>query len=283
MDTGMIAARRRATPRLLAAVLAAVLAVVVGWLWFRSSSLVAITNVTIAGVSGPHDAQINTSLRRAARGMTTLDFNLGTLTAAVRRFPEVRSLTASTSFPHSLAVRVDEQLPIAKVIVDGRPVVVASDGMLLRGRSLPRRRLPVIALSVAPVGNRLSEPGAPQIVQVLATAPWRLLAHISRAVHTAQHGVVVTLRGGPSIYFGDPVGLRDKWLSAVAVLASSGSAGASYIDVTDPQRPAAGVNTAPALSTTTAGSPAAGSTSSAAAGTITVPASTVPTGTVGGG
>jgi hypothetical protein len=133
---------------------------------------------------------------------------------------------------------------------------------------------------VTPVGNRLSEPGAPQIVRVLATAPWQLLAHIRRAAHTAQHGVVVSLRGGPSIYFGDLAGLRDKWLAAEAVLSSSGSAGASYIDVTDPQRPAAGVRTTPASTTTAGASPAAGSTLSTGAGTVTLPTSTVATSTV---
>jgi hypothetical protein len=51
---------------------------------------------------------------------------------------------------------------------------------------------------------------------------------------------VAQLRNGPSIYFGDANQLAAKWSAAVAVLADSGSAEAVYIDVTDPQRPAAG-------------------------------------------
>ena len=283
----MTTVRRRVTPRLIAVVLASALALVAGWMWFRNSSLVAIRTVTIAGVSGPHVAQIKSSLRRAAEGMTTLDFNLGTLTEAVKRFPEVRFLSASTSFPHSLAVQVDEQLPIAKVIVDGRAIAVASDGLLLRGHSLPRRPLPLIPLSVTPVGDRLSEPGAPQVVKVLSAAPWQLLAHIRRAVYSAQHGVVVSVRGGPSIYFGDVHSLRAKWLAAAAVLSSSGSAGASYIDVTDPQQPAAGVQSAPTSGTTTGASTATGTsttgtsttvTSTTGAVGVTTPAATVPAG-----
>ena len=42
------------------------------------------------------------------------------------------------------------------------------------------------------------------------------------------------------MYFGDAPSARAKWLAAAAVLADPGSAGASYIDVTDPVRPAAG-------------------------------------------
>jgi cell division protein FtsQ len=254
MDGGVTTARRHVTLRSIAVALAFVLVLIAALLWFRSSSLVAIQKVAISGVSGPHTVQIDGSLRRAAEGMTTLDFNLGALTTAVKRFPEVHSISASTGFPHSLAVRVDEQLPIAKVIVDGSPIAVASDGVLLRGRRLPRRPLPLIPLSVPPVGATLSEPGAPALVRVLAAAPWQLLAHIRRAIDTPAHGVVVGLRSGPNIYFGDLHALRAKWLAAAAVLASSGSAGASYIDVTDPQRPAAGAQTTPAAATTTAGS-----------------------------
>jgi hypothetical protein len=51
---------------------------------------------------------------------------------------------------------------------------------------------------------------------------------------------VAQLRNGPSIYFGDPSRLEAKWASATLVLADSGSNGAVYIDVTDPNRPVAG-------------------------------------------
>jgi cell division septal protein FtsQ len=277
VDGDVTAVRRRVTPRSLAVVAAVVLALVAGWLWFRSSSLVGIRAVTIVGVSGPHTAQIDASLRRAAESMTTLDFNIGTLTAAVKRFPEVHGVTASTGFPHSLAVRVDEQLPIAKVIVDGSPVLVASDGALLRGRPAPHRPLPLILVSVPPVGSTLSEPGAPAVVSVLAAAPWALLAHIRRARYTTAHGVVVSLRGGPNIYFGDRHALRAKWLAAAAVLSSSGSAGAVYIDVTDPERPAAGVQTTPVATSTT---PTSSVTSPS--GSVTTPSgsATSPTGSV---
>ena len=50
----------------------------------------------------------------------------------------------------------------------------------------------------------------------------------------------MALRDGPQLYFGDAGRLTAKWDSAVAVLANSSSAGAAYIDVTDPSRPAAG-------------------------------------------
>ena len=50
----------------------------------------------------------------------------------------------------------------------------------------------------------------------------------------------VALRDGPLVYFGDDTQLAAKWRSAIRALADPTSAGASYIDVTDPNRPAAG-------------------------------------------
>jgi len=75
---------------------------------------------------------------------------------------------------------------------------------------------------------------------LLAAAPQRLLGRVSQATSVTLHGLVAQIRDGPSIYFGDASRLSAKWIAASAVLADSKSAGAIYIDVTDPQRPAAG-------------------------------------------
>jgi cell division protein FtsQ len=257
-------ARRLVRPRWVVAAGAVVLLLCGAWFWFRSSSLVAIRDVHITGVSGPHAAQIETSLRRAAEGMTTLDFDSSTLLASVRRFPEVHTLSASTSFPHGLEIQVDERRPIAELIASGSSIVVASDGTLMRGRPAPRGPLPQIPLTASPQGATLSRGGAKTLLRLLQAAPWQLLPHISRVRRTATHGIVASLRSGPSIYFGDGRDLGAKWLAVVAVLAASGSAGASYIDVTDPQHPAAGVPVANSAAPPP-GSTAAGATNGTAA------------------
>ena len=56
----------------------------------------------------------------------------------------------------------------------------------------------------------------------------------------STHGVIVQLRDGPQLYFGQMTQLRRKWDAALAVLQDRSSAGASYIDLSDPQRPAPG-------------------------------------------
>ena len=51
---------------------------------------------------------------------------------------------------------------------------------------------------------------------------------------------MVELRDGPELIFGDATHVRAKWIAATRVLADPEAAGATYIDVRLPGRPAAG-------------------------------------------
>jgi hypothetical protein len=107
------------------------------------------------------------------------------------------------------------------------------------------------------------------------------LAKLSQVSHDAAHGLTAQLRGGPAIYFGDGTEARAKWRAALEVLADPGSAGATYIDVTDPRRPAAGAGGGGSAAS------AGGSTLSAGASTMSAAASAASAGgaaasTVGG-
>jgi hypothetical protein len=115
---------------------------------------------------------------------------------------------------------------------------VAADGTLLHGVQ-PAATLPTIALAVTPGGTRVTGTTRDE-VRMLAAAPYELLARISTASSDSVHGVVAQLRSGPQIDFGDATQLAAKWRSALQVLADPHSAGAGYIDVTVPSRPAAG-------------------------------------------
>jgi hypothetical protein len=165
---------------------------------------------------------------------------LGQLHTAVAPYPVVKALQVETAFPHGMRIRVIEEVPVGKVTIGGETIAVAGDGALLHD-SGPVGQLPQIPLRVAPGGPRLTG-SALEVAALLAAAPYRLLTHISQATSGSGHGLVAELRSGPSIYFGDGGRLRAKWIAAMAVLANSGASGAQYIDVTDPERPAAGVS-----------------------------------------
>jgi cell division septal protein FtsQ len=233
-----------------------------GWLWLRDSSLVAVTKVKVTGVTGPDAGAIRSALVGASRAMTTLDVNMSQLRSAVSPFPVVSDLRVSTQFPHGMRIRVIERPPVAMVSIAGKSVAVAGDGTLLHG-ILVSAPLPLIPLTVPPGGPRLTG-AALQSAKLLAAAPNALLPKIAQISTESGHGLVAQIRGGPRVYFGSGSNLRAKWLAASAVLADPGSAGAMYVDVTDPVRPAAGAGSATASAGGSAGAstaPSAGASS----------------------
>lgn len=248
----------RLRPRVVVGLMALVALLGGAWLWLRDSQLVSVEHVHVTGQSGPDAAQIRSALVAAAHNMTTLDVRMSQLRTAVAPYPVVKDLRVSTQFPHGMRIRVIEQVPVGAVVVAGRTIAVAGDGTLLHD-VVASASLPTIPLRVPPGGPRLSEPDALRAVEVLAAAPYQLLPRISQVTTVASLGLVAQLRSGPSIYFGDATRLAAKWTAAAAVLADSGSVGAVYIDVTDPQRPAAGADSGTAGGTSAAGPAATGS------------------------
>jgi cell division protein FtsQ len=231
-------------PRRIAAVaaLGAMLALGGGWLWFRDSPLVAVQRVTVVGENGPDAGAIRSALVASARSMTTLNVQSGRLYAAVSAYPVVRSLRVSTQFPHGMRIRVIEELPVAQVVLGGRRTALASDGTLLHDlASVPT--LPTIELAGLPGGPRLVQRSALEELAAARTAPRPLRPRIMLISIVREQGLMVRLADGPMVFLGDAHSLRAKWSAAVAVLDDPGSTGASYIDVTDPRRPAAGAVT----------------------------------------
>ncbi|MFL5859947.1 MAG: cell division protein FtsQ/DivIB, partial [Solirubrobacteraceae bacterium] len=252
--------RRRRLPRPRAravAVVAVLLALAAGaWLWLRNSPLVAVQRVTVIGVSGRDASQIRSALIAAARNMTTLNVKMGALRTAVEPFPVVKRLHVSTDFPHRMRIAVVEQVPVATISAAGQQVAVSADGTLLNGYSAPGS-LPAIPLAVSPAGTHLT--GATmRVVRLLGAAPYQLLAKVSQASDTAPRGLQAQLRNGPKVYFGTDEHLAAKWAAAAAVIADPDSAGAGYIDVTVPSRPAAGAGSDSGSSARTTGASATG-------------------------
>jgi cell division protein FtsQ len=294
------AARRRPTMAVVAVLAGLAVVLGCGWVWFRDSSLVSVKRVQITGVSGPGAARIRAALRSSILDMTTLDVDMARLRASVQAYPDVRTLSVGTHFPHAVVIHVFEQIPVAALTAAGRSVAVSGSGALLGRPVASDGRLPQIALGYVPSSPRLRAAGPRAIVAVLAAAPWRMLGHVEGASRNAADGVVVKLRSGPEILFGPANDLPAKWAAALAVLGSSGASGAQYIDVSDPGHPAAGARTpsgtttapnatgAPGTSTTpgvtTGATGATGTAGAAAPGTAGTGGTGTPaTGTAGAG
>jgi cell division protein FtsQ len=233
--------RSRAVPRLPRAAvwgLAFAVLIVAALLWLRDSPLVAVDRVTVTGLSGPESAHVTALLEDAAHDMTTLHVRGDQLRAVVEPYPVVKDLRVQTDFPHGMTITIVENTPVAAVMADGAKTPVAGDGRLLRGAD--QRLLPIVPLRVAPGGDRVVDRTALHAIAALAAAPPALRDRVERASTTRQGGLTLTLDNGPELRFGGSDRVRAKWAAAAAVLADPGSAGAGYVDLRYPERPAAG-------------------------------------------
>jgi cell division protein FtsQ len=255
-------------PRVAVWALAVLALLVAGLLWLRDSSLVAVQNVTVVGLTGPENAQVTRQLQDAARDMTTLHVRGDQLRSVVASYPVVKDLRVATDFPHGLKITVVENTPVAAISVDGATTPVSADGKLLRGAG--QRELPLVPMRVSPGGDHVVDATARHAIAALAAAPTALRDRVQRASTTPAGGLTLQLRDGPDLRFGGADRLAAKWAAASAVLASGASAGATYLDLRYPERPAAGgledpatqrdpeaVNAADPAQTTTSAAPPA--------------------------
>lgn len=222
-----------------------------GWLWLRGSSLVAIRHVHIAGVHGAEAIAIRSALDRAALGMTTMRFSPAALRAAVADYPVVASVSARTSFPHSVSIQVSERPPVAVLVGPGQRSAIAADGTVL-GPALASSSLPTVAVKTVPVAGAPATEATPlAAAAVLGAAPAALLRYVAR-VYEGPEGLTAQMRNGLLVYFGDASLPHAKWLSLERLLGSPDAAGAVYINVQLPSRPAAGFTLSASQATPTA-------------------------------
>jgi cell division protein FtsQ len=253
--------------------------------WLRDSSLVQVRDVSVAGLTGPDAPRVRKLLQEAALGMTTLHVREDLLRRAVAAEPSIRSLRAMPDFPHGLRIDVLENHPVAAVTIPGSGrVPVAGNGTLMPaekgGPAVPDLRIGG-SIDIARSGDapaRLDDQAAARLVRVAASAPPALLRRASSIEQRAGQGIVVVLRGGPPVVFGDASRLPAKWEAAAGVLASSAATGATYVDVSLPDRPVAGGLRYPSTPGSTAPStpqtpstPATGSPATQPAGTCQSP------------
>src|SRR5690606_6355072 len=157
--------------------------------WFRDSSLVAVDQVKVEGVSGEvadGDA-IRQALVAAGRQMTTLNVDLPRLRQAVAEYPEVADVEAEASFPDSLTVNVTLRRPVARSGEGSDAAGVASDGVILPAAAVAEKDLPSLPLPEPPKSGRIGGPVMTQ-VRVLAAAPPELLAVADSIVRSDDYG-----------------------------------------------------------------------------------------------
>lgn len=207
--------------------------------WFRDSWLVAVERVTVTGLTRDDADRVRAALTAAARSMTTLHVEGDDLERVVEAYPIVKDLELSPDFPHTLRIRVIEHDPAAVAHTDGGRVAVAGDGTVLQGLA-GEERLPTITAEGTVRGERLEDPAALAAARLAGAAPAALHGRVEKVRLRREDGFVVLLRDGPELIFGEAARTRAKWTAAARVLADRAAAGATYVDLRLPGRPAAG-------------------------------------------
>jgi cell division septal protein FtsQ len=207
--------------------------------WLRDSPLVAVREVKVAGVTSADRDRIVAALTDAARGMTTFHVDTDRLEAAARSFPTVASVQADPRFPHGMTIHVTERRAALIAVNGERQVPVAADGTLLPTLRVDGENLPRLAVAELPATGRLSGDALDEAIAIGA-APAQLRPLIEDASVSPDYGVVLAMRGGIELRFGETRGMGAKWAAVAAILADRALTGLAYVDARVPDRPAVG-------------------------------------------
>ena len=210
-----------------------------GAIWARDSSLVAITDVEITGVTASDSDQVTRALTTTAQDMTTLHVREDVLRHAVASYASVGDITTRTDFPHKLTIRVIERRAVAALAQgSGRRLPVTGSGIIMRGVTADRD-LPSVYLEHPPAGAQITDKKLLNALEVAAKAP-DLLRGRTEELAVDDRGVIAALHNGPELVFGSGDQARQKWAAAARVLAEISAQGATYLDLRIPGRVAAG-------------------------------------------
>jgi cell division protein FtsQ len=215
---------------------------VAGYYAARESSAFAVRHLEVRGAP----PEVRAHVRRAAGpflGVSLLALDGAALERRLESLPTVVSASYDRAFPHTLRLRIVPETPVAVLrrgpelwLVSARGRVIArvrkgSNGAL--ARIWVKRAVPVTA------GGFLAPNTGGVSARALALAN-RFPARIE-AVSLAHGALLFRLRSGLELRLGEPTDVRLKLAIARRALRQL-PAGSSYLDVSVPGRPVAGLD-----------------------------------------
>jgi cell division protein FtsQ len=197
------------------------------------------------------------SLSGVAQDENVLWLSAGAVASRLERSsPWIASAAVSRSLPGTVRIEIVEREPIAAVADGARWLLVAADGVVLQ-ETRKDPGLPLIEGALAPPAGRpggqglsvgRSDPGLAAGARVLAAMGERLRSRIE-AVVTGNEGVVVLrLRTGTRVLYGEATEATAKARTLGAVLRWADDTGATLerLDLRAPRAPSATLSTPPA-------------------------------------
>jgi cell division protein FtsQ len=208
----------------------------------RESSAFAVAHIDVRGASPGVRAQVRQALAPLL-GTTLLALDGTAVKRRVEALPTVVTAEYDRAFPHTLRVAIVAEKPVA-VLRRGREAWLVSargrvTAQIPRPDAPPLPRIWVATKTAVSAGSFLAASAGGIAARALALAT-RFPARI--AVAELRHGqLAFRLRSGLELGLGEPTDIRLKLAIARRALAQLPS-GATYLDVSVPGRPVAGVD-----------------------------------------
>ena len=187
------------------------------FLWLRSSSVLAVEDVTAPVTHYVTERQIADAVS-GARGVSLLKVSTGAIEKSLSVLPYVRSIHVHRKFPHTLEIRIEEYDPVARLLtVDGKVWLVSDNGRLL-GAAAAQSSVSVPLVVTATQFQAQAGGDIPQVVLAAlpvaellqTTAVAAALPALDRLTVSAGGEVVVYLQGGAELRLGEPMDLKQK-------------------------------------------------------------------------
>lgn len=206
----------------------------------RETGVFALDRIEVEGAPPPTAAMVRAALRPYV-GKSLMRFDRNDAARRLASVSEVADVHFDRDFPHTLKVRVHLERAVAVLRRGADAWVVSSTARVLRRiERRPYPRLPRIWLPASTDISVNSTLGGVGAMGVAAVAPLRPL-HLAGSVRQVLVGdteLTMTLASGTEVRLGNSGDLRLKLAIAKQILPLT--AGASYIDVSVPERPVAG-------------------------------------------
>ncbi len=208
-----------------------------GYMWLRDSSLVEVKTVKIGGVTKSDPKALSDEIKRAAKSMTTLHIDNDALARVADRYPAIKEIRADPALPDKMTLNVVHHSLIARVTTSSGTAVVTDTGAVVEGAK--GVNLPRIRVQQKVTGDKMTGATSKASLALLVATPasWRKQV---KSVYVGESGLIVVMRKGPRIYFGEGTDPKRQWLAASRLLAEPSVRGATYIDVSSPERSAVG-------------------------------------------